>query len=70
MPGRSRQLTSHEYLQDAILLPATSIARDHELVTGLEAAMPTATVKAQIIKAAGLAKFMPNATAISAPIRS
>lgn len=58
-----QQLTSHEYLQNAILLPAISFARDRELVTRLEADMLTATVKAQIIKAAGLAKFMPNATA-------
>lgn len=58
-----QQLTSHEYLQKAILLPAISNARERELVTGLEADMLTATVKAQIIKAAGLAKFMPNATA-------
>ncbi len=58
-----QQLTSHEYLQNVILLPAISIARDRELVTRLEADMLTATVKAQIIKAAGLAKFMPNATA-------
>lgn len=58
-----QQLTSHEYLQNAILLPAISFARNRELVTRLEADMLTATVKAQIIKAAGLAKFMPNATA-------
>ncbi len=58
-----QQLTSHEYLQKAILLPAILNARQRELVTGLEADMLVATVKAQIIKAAGLAKFMPSATA-------
>ena len=57
------QLTSHDYLQNSILLPAISFARERELVTGLEADMLTATVKAQIIKAAGLARYMPGMTA-------
>jgi len=58
-----QQLTSYTYLQNAILLPAISIARDRQLVTPLEADMLKATVQAQVIKSAGLAKFMPNATA-------
>lgn len=58
-----QQLTSHAYLQNSILLPALSIARERELVTELEAALLSAAVKAQVIKAAGLAQFMPDMTA-------
>ena len=57
-----QQLTSHDYLQKSILLPAIAHARERQLITPLEASMLVATVKAQVIKSGGLKNHMPDMT--------
>lgn len=60
--NKAIQLADYDYLQQKILLPALTEARERQYVTPQEAAILVATVKAKEIKSSGIKEAVPLMT--------